>query len=344
MDVTINKSIATKLKHCQNLLSSMSGNSVFLTSEDRHLKILANNLDIELELFTDIEANIQAFVDGKKLYQIISQASDSEIKLSAIKKQLKIQYDKVSYQLNLIDSEYVTFPKFGEIDSIKCNLKEAIRKTAFVVADRDAVKYRPSISGLYFDFRNGVIVATDGYRLAIYYLHTIDETKEPFLVPYEAVKILEALMKDEIEISWDKTMVEFRGDDFRLCSKLMGENYPDFVKIIPKNQCSFMIDAKELSSTVNRVSLINERIVFDFRDLAKENLIISSYSEYGNAQEAKVTDYNGSDMKISLNANYLKDVLSRLDGEIRFELNDEKSAIVIRQKNYQYILMPMRSN
>lgn len=331
------KALSTKLKYCQNLLTIALNNNIFLKSKNDKLNILVNNLDIELELKTDIESNIQALVDGKKLYQIISQASD-DIELSATEKQLKIKYGSSNFKINLIDNEYIAFPKFKTMNSVKCNLKKALNRTSFVVSDKKSIRSHV-LNGVYFDFKSGNIVATDGHRLAIYFTNIIENSEESIIVPYETIKILELLIEDEIEILWNDSMVEFRGDDFSLRSKLIDGKYPNYITLIPKNQCSFMIDAKKLTAIINRISVISEHLIFNFE---KKDLIVSSTSDEGEAIETQLTDYNGQDMKISFNAPYLKDVLSKLDGEIRFELKDNKTAGIIRHGNYQYILMPLR--
>jgi DNA polymerase-3 subunit beta len=83
--------------------------------------------------------------------------------------------------------------------------------------------------------------------------------------------------------------------------------------------------------------------------LEPHQLIISSQNaEEGEANEAIQTEYNGDEIDIGFNAQYLQDFLNVIgDGNVSFEFKDGNSQAQLRPADggdfeYKYVVMPMR--
>ncbi|MDI6759127.1 MAG: DNA polymerase III subunit beta, partial [Candidatus Omnitrophota bacterium] len=63
----------------------------------------------------------------------------------------------------------------------------------------------------------------------------------------------------------------------------------------------------------------------------------------GESREELNIEYEGKELVVGFNANYLVDVLRNLTLEqVEFELSDSEKPGVIRMDDYVYIVLPMR--
>ena len=83
--------------------------------------------------------------------------------------------------------------------------------------------------------------------------------------------------------------------------------------------------------------------------LEPNQLVISSQNaEEGEARESVVTEYQGDELEIGFNAQYLQDFLNVIGlGQVAFEFKDANSQAQLRPVSddncdYKYIVMPMR--
>ncbi|HTX37207.1 MAG TPA: hypothetical protein VME43_19395 [Bryobacteraceae bacterium] len=77
--------------------------------------------------------------------------------------------------------------------------------------------------------------------------------------------------------------------------------------------------------------------------------VFSSSVESGDSEESVTSEYQGPDLEIGFNAQYLLDFLRAIPQDrVAFELKDQKSAGEMRPSGdsipdqYRYVVMPMR--
>ena len=205
------------------------------------------------------------------------------------------------------------------------------------------------------------MVATDGHRLA-YVQATpaesghIDKTFRA-LIPKKAMA---ELIKLGDETNLDAKAV-FAGDDNHLffqvghrlliTRKLTG-NFPDYERVLPKDHSALAtLQKDEIRSAIERVAqFADERsraIRVQFTN--GEVKVFSSSVEMGESEESVTSEYQGPDMEIGFNAQYLLDFLRAIPQDhVAFELKDQKSAGELRPAGdavadqYRYVVMPMR--
>jgi DNA polymerase-3 subunit beta len=205
------------------------------------------------------------------------------------------------------------------------------------------------------------MVATDGHRLAYVQAAAADsgQTNKQFraLVPKKA---LVELVKLADEAGLDAKAI-FAGDDNHLffqvghrlliTRKLTG-NFPDYDRVLPKDhQLVAKLQKDEIRSAIERVAqFADERsrsIRVQFTN--GEVRIFSSSVETGESEESVTSEYQGPDLEIGFNAQYLLDFLRVIPQDhMAFELKDQKSAGEMRPAGdgvtdqYRYVVMPMR--
>jgi DNA polymerase-3 subunit beta len=239
-------------------------------------------------------------------------------------------------------------------------LASMIARTSFAISMEES---RFTLNGALLVMRpEGLtMVATDGHRLA-YVQATPAESGQVdkqfrALVPKKAMAELVKLADETVP---DAKAV-FAGDDNHLffqvghrlliTRKLTG-NFPDYERVLPKDHSvTATLQKDEIRSAIERVAqFADERsraIRVQFTN--GEVKVFSSSVEMGESEESVTSEYQGPDMEIGFNAQYLLDFLRAIPQDhVAFELKDQKSAGELRPAGdsipdqYRYVVMPMR--
>jgi DNA polymerase-3 subunit beta len=136
-----------------------------------------------------------------------------------------------------------------------------------------------------------------------------------------------------------------------LSRKLTG-NFPDYERVLPKEHPHVLVlQRDDLKAAIERVAqFADERSKAIRVQIVKGELKIhSSISETGESEETIPVEYDGSDIEIGFNAQYLAEFLRSVDqSEVEFHFKDANSAGELRPHAapadtvYRYVVMPMR--
>jgi DNA polymerase-3 subunit beta len=206
-----------------------------------------------------------------------------------------------------------------------------------------------------------IMVATDGHRLAFVQAGAGEsgQVSQNYraLVPRKAMAELVKLADSE----GADAVATFAGDDNHLffqvghrlliTRKLTG-NFPDYERVLPKDHTlTARLQKEEIRSAIERVAqFADERSrAIRVQFTTNEVRIFSSSVEMGESEESVNSEYQGPDLEIGFNAQYLLDFLRVIaQDQVTFELKDQKSAGELRPAGegvtdqYRYVVMPMR--
>jgi len=239
-------------------------------------------------------------------------------------------------------------------------LASMIARTQFAISMEES---RFTLSGALLLLRpEGLtMVATDGHRMAYVQASEQDsghlEQQFKALVPKKAMAELTKLADD----AGDGAKAIFAGDDNHLffqvgdrlliTRKLTG-TFPDYERVLPKDHpLSAKLHKDDIRSAIERVAqFADERSrAIRVQFTAGEVRIFSSSVEMGESEESVPSEYQGPDIEIGFNAQYLLDFLRAIPQDnVSFELKDQKSAGEMRPvgdavpDQYRYVVMPMR--
>jgi len=239
-------------------------------------------------------------------------------------------------------------------------LTSMIARTSFAISMEES---RFTLNGalLLMGPENLTMVATDGHRLAFVQAPAGESgnISQQFraLVPKKAMGELTKLAGE----AGEDGKVLFAGDDnhlyfqvgqrLLLTRKLTG-NFPDYERVLPKDHpLMAKLHRDEIRSAIERVAqFADERsraIRVQFTN--GEVRVFSSSVETGESEESVPSEYQGPDLEIGFNAQYLLDFLRAIPQDsVAFELKDQKSAGEMRPAGetvpdqYRYVVMPMR--
>ena len=239
-------------------------------------------------------------------------------------------------------------------------LASMIARTSFAISTEES---RFTLNGALFLMRpEGLtMVATDGHRLAFVHAPLPEGTSvtQQFraLIPRKALAELVKLAEDagpegKAVFSDDENHLFFHVGHRLLMTRKLTGNFPDFERVLPKDHSlTATLQKDEIKSAIERVAqFADERsraIRVQFTN--GEVRIFSSSAETGESEESVSSQYQGPDLEIGFNAQYLLDFLRAIpQDQVSFELKDQKSAGEMRPAGegitdqYRYVVMPMR--
>lgn len=205
------------------------------------------------------------------------------------------------------------------------------------------------------------MVSTDSHRLAFVQANAADSGKvdQQFraLIPKKAMGELikladESAPEGKAIFSGDDNHLFFQiGHRLLMTRKLTG-NFPDYERVLPKDHpLSAKLEKNEIKSAIERVAQFADersraiRVQFTVGEVK----VFSSSVEMGESEESVPSEYQGPDLEIGFNAQYLLDFLRVVPQDhVSFELKDQKSAGEMRPagdgvaEQYRYVVMPMR--
>jgi len=324
--------------------------------------------DLEISITTTLSVNSEeegaVAIPAKILLEIVRELPDVPLQISSdVDNKLIIKTDKGEYKLATQPKE--DFPKISveegelafQLDSEL--LSHMAEKTMFAVSNDEL---RPALTGINMELLPGEMrfVATDGHRLAKITTGNIllgDDVRRNLIIPTKTLHLLlrnmQSAEKCGIQIGEDH--IVFSLQNAIIYSKLISGTYPNYERVLPKDNDKYLqINRELLISTLRRVSIFSSSLTRQVRLIVSntEVTIRSEDIEFGaEAKEVIPAKFSDSWLQIGYNSIYLMDVLRHLVGEeIIFELKDGTSAAIIRQvekdekEDVLMLLMPIRIN
>ncbi|MEM6679390.1 MAG: DNA polymerase III subunit beta, partial [Pseudomonadota bacterium] len=197
-------------------------------------------------------------------------------------------------------------------------------------------------------------VATDGHRLARIDAALPEGAREApgVIVPRKTVGELRKLLDDDeagVEVSVSETKIRFAVGDLVLTSKVIDGSFPDYTRVIPKNNVKRLeVDASEFAHAVDRVATVSQersRAVKLMMDHDKLSLSVNA-PDSGSAAEELVVAYPDEAMEIGFNAKYLLEIAGQIDRENAvFLFANPGDPTLVREgddPSAVYVVMPMR--
>src|SRR5271169_985484 len=256
-----------------------------------------------------------------------------------------------------------SFPELPKMPAVLAEmplgvLAAMIGKTIFSISTEES---RFTLNGSLLVLRKGglTMVATDGHRLAM-----VESTGElpgiegayRALLPRKAMQELQKFAGDAdpaaiVQFSGDENHLFFQLGDRLLLSRKLTGNFPDFERVLPKDQPnSVVLERDELYGAVERVAQFSDERsrAIRVRTAPGEVRAHSSVSETGESEESIPATYEGPEVEIGFNAQYLLDFLRAVQTpQVSFLFKDPHSAGELRPagekpENYRYVIMPMR--
>ncbi len=333
--------------------------NVLLSVRQGQLSITATDLEVELVAATEVSVQEAGdiTVPGRKMLDIL-RALPEKVSVSLTMDGEKVILKAGRSRFTLTTLPASDFPVIDDINAqqtVKIPRKDLLRllaKTHFSMAQQDVRYY---LNGMLLEIDGQALraVATDGHRLALCEteLAAKAKTSQQVIVPRKGVLELQRILTDEgdAEVAIGSNHVRAQIGDIRFTSKLIDGRFPEYTRVIPAAPAfSIKADRDLLRQALQRTAILSNEKYRGIRVSVKRNAIIvqAHNPEQEEAEEEIEVAYEGNDLEVGFNVNYLLDALAAIDGqEVELGMTDSNSSCLIRSPGVagtRYVVMPMR--
>ncbi|HTE39666.1 MAG TPA: DNA polymerase III subunit beta [Steroidobacteraceae bacterium] len=333
--------------------------NVLLSGSNGRLTMTATDMEVELVAVTnvDIDRAGDITVPGRKLADIVRALPEkASITLSTEGERATLRSGKSRFTLTTLPAtDFPTIDDIGERQKIKlpqADLKRLIDKTHFSMAQQDVRYY---LNGLLFeiDGKAARAVATDGHRLAMSQIALVTEGQSTtqVIVPRKAVMELQRLSggQGDVDVIVGANHIRIQFGDIRFTSKLIDGRFPDYTRVVPADPPrTVQANRESLRAALHRTAILSNEKFRGIR-LALKNgaLVLQAHNpEQEEAEEEIELAYQGEELEIGFNVNYLMDALAAIEGtDVELGFTDSNSSCLLRVPGAQdtkYVVMPMR--
>lgn len=333
--------------------------NVLIVGRSDELSITATDLEVELVAQTKvtIQQGGEITLPGRKLLDIVRALPEgANVTISVEGDKATVRSAKSRFTLATLPAS--DFPTVEDIRAqqtlsiAQAALKRLLDKTHFSMAQQDVRYY---LNGMLLEVADKMLrtVATDGHRLAFCEaeLTVPATTAQQVIVPRKGVLELQRLLGNEgnVELAVGSNHVRAKIGDIRFTSKLIDGRFPEYGRVIPASPPKHIkADREILRAALQRAAILSNEKYRGIRLSVKLNaLVLQSHNpEQEEAEEELEINYDGEEVEIGFNVNYLLDALAAVDGgEIELGLTDANNSCLLTSPatpSAKYVVMPMR--
>jgi DNA polymerase-3 subunit beta len=328
---------------------------VHLSAAGGELTLAATDLEVSVRLQLPVQVQEEgvALVPARLLADMVKSFDQAPVDFEASGGQATIVCSNYEGTVRCLPAE--DFPILQEPSGIRVTvagaaLSEGIQQVVRA-ASRDEA--RPILTGVLLEVnREGLtLVATDSYRLAMREIEATAEGEAKALVPERAVaeagRAAGADDKAEAELFVDQSQVAFRVGRVTLTSRLIEGEFPNYRQLLPESYEDRLVGSRQqLLDAVRRVGLMardNAPLKMEFNALGVR--LSSSSPDLGGAVEVVEAAYEGSDLTVAFNPQYLVDGLTGVVSDrVALEIRDGLKPGVMKGEGepFLYLVMPVR--
>ena len=328
---------------------SLVGTKLAITGSDQDLTIVTTMnvpsgedgvVIVPARLLTDI---VRAFQPGV----VVIQGDDDELQVSSGRSEFVLRpYHGADFpRLRVPDGSSVSLSTPG--------LADALRQVVRAASSEDT---RPVLTGvLVASEAEGLrLVATDSYRLAVKEFATSNGVLgegQRVLVPSRALSELQRLLVggSRVDVRLGSHELAFSVGSVELITRLIEGEFPPYQQLIPFNYPNHLVVAKApFLEAIRRVRLVARDATTPVRISLRQGTIQLTVvtTDWGQATEDLDAKYEGADMTIAFNPQYLADGVEAISGdEVALEAVDSLKPVTLKPlgtPDYIYLLMPVR--
>ena len=344
--------------------------NVLIEAEEGHISLTTTNLDlgIRCRIKADVSEPGGLTLPVRKLATIIRELPQNEIFIKTNENnQAKITSGGSNFKIMGISTEefppLLTFENRHVFELPQAEIVSMLKSVSY---GQSTDENRYILNGVYFNFADEklTLVATDGRRLALTALDTeiSEDNAGSLILPAKTVAELERLMGkgEKVKIAFNDRQAAFEisiddssdtglVDHLYLVSKIVEGNYPNYRQVIPKEtEHRVKIERELMLECVHRAALVTSDKSNSVKLKASKNLleISGSSAEYGESHESMAIAYDGPEVQVAFNPQFLIEPLRALTkDEVFFEFKDELSPGLFKTlDNFICVVMPLRLN
>lgn len=349
--VISSKNVNTILSHC---LFTASNDRLFISATDNEIGIRT-----EVEALTD--GDFSFTVNGGVLAQILKELPKGAVVLSIDESysiSVKSKSPGFKGNLSLVGTEKGDFPDIpnfvteGSVEMDQAVLKDMIRKVHFA-ASTDTVK--PVFNGVYLALEEGnmlTAVASDSRRLSLM-KSRIEKTAasvDGIIVPLKTINELYRLLSSGIcRLNFRNNQCFFMIGSTEIVSRIIDGQFPNYKQVIPRDFIAHcIVDTKKFTESLKRVMIMTREPTYKITlRFTKGSLQLESrLPDVGESQESVEAEFNGDEILLGINSQYLMDAIKEMDSiSARIAITGQLSPVTVQPEggvDMVSVIMPIQ--
>lgn len=356
-------SAATAARTTKPILSNIKA-----TAEDDGLRLVAYDTEVGIRYELrgiDVARAGSSVLPIKELTRILQESKDDSISLDADANGIRAKVGSSKFDLRTYPvDEFPDIPVFddgGRYHEISAGvLRTMIRRAAFA-ADKKDSGGRYALTGVLWEAEGKVarLVATDTKRLAMCegpasLYGPPESTRGSHLVPSKAIGLLERNLTDDgelVRVGLRPNEAMFQTERAMIYTRLVEGRYPPYREVLAqaRKQATVKVPlpVESFLARVRQAAILTDdeskRVDMGFEP--GKIVMETRGAEVGSSEiEMPLPEYDGPEVKIAFDPQYLIEFLRVMEGEttITLDMSDgSKSALFRCGDEYVYLVMPL---
>lgn len=320
------------------------------------LVITGSDLDLTITVSLTVAGSSDGVtvVPAKLLSDVVRALEPGAVDIEVDGGDAQISAGRSQFTLRTIPPD--EYPKLSPVegDGVIIAGDEFVSALRQVVPAASSDDSRPILTGVLMAAEaNGLrLVATDSYRLSVRDLPgtSVLTGEQSILVPSHALAELARLVDDDADVTLylGEREASFTVGNVCMTTRLIEGDFPNYRGLIPEsNPNKLTVDRVALRDAVRRVRLLAQEATPIRMAMSRDGLeLVAMTQDVGQAQESIDAVYEGEDLTVAFNAEYLAVGLEVAPGdEVTLETADALKPALLRSPEHPeflYLLMPVR--
>ncbi len=320
------------------------------------LTITGSDLELTIRLTVQVggERDGAAVVPARLVGDIVKALPAGAVEVELGEDELSISAGRSQFSvrpLSLDDYPAQSEPAADAVTLQAEAMSEALRQVVRAASTDDA---RVVLTGvLLTSEEEGVrMVATDSYRLAVRDLpdSSVLGSGQKVLIPARALTELQRVIgdADELTVRLGERDATFEVGTTRLSTRLIEGEYPNVWNLLPSSHPNLLTVSKDsMMEAIRRVKILAQDSTPVRLTLGGDTVQLTAITQdVGNAAEEVDANYEGAEMTVAFNPDYLAAGIDAIDSDdVTLATMDPMKPAVLRgvgKDDYLYLLMPVR--
>ena len=329
---------------------------VRLDVADGRLTVTGTDLELTIRLSVPVHVDKEgsAVVPARLVGDIVKALPPGAVDVSVTEDEMSISAGRSQFSvrpLSLSDYPAQTETDTEPVTLASQQVADALRQVVRAASTDDA---RAVLTGVLMSSEDEALkmVATDSYRLAVRDLpqSSMLAIGQKVLVPGRALAELQRVLTSDAELAVRLGAREavFEVGGTRLSTRLIEGEYPNYRNLLPPSHPNRLTVGREaLLEALRRVKILAQDSTPVRLELGGDTLRLTAITQdVGNAHEEIDASYEGTEMTVAFNPDYLTAGVEAVEGdEVTLSTLDPMKPAVLRgvgHDEYLYLLMPVR--
>ncbi|MCB0968102.1 MAG: DNA polymerase III subunit beta [Ilumatobacter sp.] len=320
------------------------------------LTVTGTDLELTIRLTVPVHSDTDgsAVVPARLISDIVRALPAGAVEISLGDDEMAISAGRSQFSvrpLSLSDYPAQVEPDADAVTLQSSEVADALRQVVRAASTDDA---RAVLTGVLIaaDDDGLKMVATDSYRLAVRDLpqSSMLGAGQKVLVPGRALAELQRILSgdDELRVRLGAREAVFEAGETRLTTRLIEGEYPNYRNLLPSAYPNLLTVGRDaLLEALRRVKILAQDSTPVRLTLGGDTLQLTAITQdVGNAHEEIDASYDGAEMTVAFNPDYLASGIDAVEGdEVTLATMDPMKPAVLRgvgHDEYLYLLMPVR--